>query len=123
MSKSLFTAVFPARAAEQDGAGRVSVARQLMEELAARTIPPCCSARYRWVKVTLSASAADGAAVAGQPGARRVARTEQPTIARRSRGPGELRMTGGALSGEKVLDQRTSGAFGVLRIDGNLQIT
>jgi hypothetical protein len=32
-------------------------------------------------------------------------------------------MTGGALSGEKVLDQRTSGAFGGLRIDGNLQIT
>jgi hypothetical protein len=89
-----------------------------MDELAARTIPPCWSARYRWVKARLSASAATGAgagveavgavdvvgmagaAAAGPPGAHSEAREKTPTIPRRSRGPRELRMTGVALSGE-----------------------
>jgi hypothetical protein len=104
-----------------------------MDELAARTIPPCWSARYRWVKARLSASAAGagegaeavgavdvghvvdvvgmaGAAAAGPPGAHSEAREKAPTIPRRSRGPRELRMTGVALSGEireEVLTLRT----------------
>src|SRR3954452_7561190 len=96
MSKSPFTPGPPACTSEHEDA-----ARQVMEALAARTMPPCWCAWYRWAKARLCASGAEGAAAAaaGEPlGAHIAARARLPTAARRSSGPREWRMTVVALS-------------------------